>query len=94
MTNYINSESRVVVMFFAQSVSTDVFGIIILALVVLLVIAFGVFCFVFWILMIVDAAQRKSLSDGERIAWILVLVFIGIIGALIYYFAVKRNRKR
>jgi heme/copper-type cytochrome/quinol oxidase subunit 2 len=81
-------------MMLAQSVSMDVFGIIILALVVLLAIAIGIWAFVFWILMIIDAAQRKSLSDGERIAWILVLVFIGIIGALIYYFAVKRNRKR
>jgi drug/metabolite transporter (DMT)-like permease len=81
-------------MMLAQSVSVDVFGIIVLAFIVLLAIALGIFCFVFWILMIIDAAQRKGLSDGERIAWILVLVFIGIIGALIYYFAVKRNSKR
>lgn len=78
-------------MMFAQSVSADVFGIVVLAFIVLLAIALGVFSFVFWILMIIDAAQRKGLSDGERIAWILVLVFIGIIGAIIYYFAVKRK---
>lgn len=78
-------------MLLAQSVSVDVFGIVVLAFIVLLAIALGVFSFVFWILMIIDAAQRKGLSDGERIAWILVLVFIGIIGAIIYYFAVKRK---
>jgi uncharacterized membrane protein YqjE len=81
-------------MMLAQSVSVDVFGIIVLAFIVLLAIALGIFSFVFWILMIVDAAQRKGLSDGERIAWILVLVFIGIIGAIIYYFAVKKGKKR
>lgn len=81
-------------MMFAQSVSADVFGIVVIALIVLLGLALLVFSFVFWILMIIDAAQRKGLSDGERIAWILVLVFIGIIGAIIYYFAVKKGKKR
>lgn len=72
----------------------DVFGVIIIAFLFLLAVAIGIFSFVFWILMIIDAAQRKSLSDGERIAWILVLVFVGIIGAIIYYFAVKKGKKR
>lgn len=81
-------------MLLAQSVSMDVFGVIIIAFLFLLAVAIGIFSFVFWILMIIDAAQRKSLSDGERIAWILVLVFVGIIGAIIYYFAVKKGKKR
>jgi hypothetical protein len=46
---------------------------------------------VFWILMIVDCATRKKLSDGERVAWILVLVFLHFLGAVIYYLAVKRK---
>jgi len=46
---------------------------------------------IFWILMIVDCATRKRLSDGERVAWILVLVFLHVIGAFIYYVAVKRK---
>jgi len=81
-------------MLLAQSVSMDVFGVIVVAFLFLLAVALGIFSFVFWILMIIDAAQRKSLSDGERIAWILVLVFVGIIGAIIYYFAVKKGKKR
>jgi len=81
-------------MMLAESVSMDVFGFFLVGFLILLAISLGIFSFVFWILMIIDAAQRKGLSDGERIAWILVLVFVGIIGALIYYFAVKRNSKR
>lgn len=46
---------------------------------------------IFWILMIVDCATRKKLSDGERVAWILVLVFLHFIGAMVYYLAVKRK---
>ncbi|MEM3154539.1 MAG: PLDc N-terminal domain-containing protein [Candidatus Woesearchaeota archaeon] len=53
--------------------------------------ALVIFYFVFWILMIIDCAKRRGLTGGERIAWILVLVFLGVIGAAVYYFAVKRK---
>lgn len=46
---------------------------------------------VFWVLMIIDCAKRKQLTDSERVAWILVLVFLGFLGAGVYYFAVKRH---
>lgn len=57
----------------------------------LLLFAAIIFSFIFWIWMIVDCAKRKGLSDSERIAWIIVLVFLQVIGAVIYYFAVKRK---
>lgn len=44
---------------------------------------------VFWIMMLVDAAKHKSES---QVVWILVICLTGIIGALIYYFVVKRER--
>jgi NADH:ubiquinone oxidoreductase subunit 6 (subunit J) len=65
-----------------------VFGIMLL---VLLCIAAVIFLTVFWILMIVDCVKRKRMSDGERIAWILILIFLGFLGAGIYYFVVKRK---
>ncbi len=46
---------------------------------------------VFWVMMIIDCAKRKQLTDSERVAWILVLVFLGFLGAGVYYFAVKRH---
>ena len=52
--------------------------------------AVSILALVFWILMIIDCAKRKDLSDNERIVWILVLVFLGIIGAAVYYFVVKK----
>lgn len=66
-------------------------GIVLVILAVILVIALAIASLVFWVLMIVDCATRK-LPDGERIAWILVLIFTGILGATIYYFVVKRRR--
>ncbi|MEK6859780.1 MAG: PLDc N-terminal domain-containing protein [Nanoarchaeota archaeon] len=66
-----------------------VFGV----LLVLLAVAIAIWAFVFWILMIVDCATRKFKDSTERVVWIIVIVFLHIIGALIYYFVVKRNNK-
>lgn len=43
---------------------------------------------VFWIMMIVHAANHNV---ENKAMWIILMVFTGIIGALIYYFAVKRK---
>ncbi len=40
---------------------------------------------VFWIWMIVDAIQNKGLTDGEKIAWVIVVVLLHCIGALLYF---------
>jgi hypothetical protein len=51
----------------------------------------GILVFIFWIAMLVDCLKRKFKNDSDRIVWTLVIIFIGIIGALIYYFVVKRK---
>lgn len=56
--------------------------------------AISIWAFVFWILMILDCVKRKFKEDVEKIVWILVLIFTGIIGALIYYFIVKSKGKK
>ena len=40
---------------------------------------------VFWIWMLVDAVQNKGLGDGEKIGWVLAIVFLHIIGSLLYF---------
>ena len=44
--------------------------------------------------MIIDVAKRDFKEDSERVVWILVLVFLSWLGALIYYFAVKNEKKK
>lgn len=44
----------------------------------------------FWIWMIIDCAQR---SFDDKIAWILIIVFLGILGAALYFF-IKRKQLR
>jgi len=55
---------------------------------VFLLIAFavGVAAFAFWIWMLIHAIQNKGLTDGEKIAWVLVVLFLHALGALIYFF--------
>jgi hypothetical protein len=62
-----------------------------IALLVLAIIALAVFVFIFWILMLIDCAKRKFKTDIEKIVWILIIIFVGLIGAIIYYFVVKRK---
>ena len=46
----------------------------------------------FWIWMIVDAVQNEK--DNDLLVWLLILIFLGFIGAIIYYFVRKRKRKK
>ncbi len=46
----------------------------------------AILAFVFWIWMLIHAVTNKGLGDGEKIAWVLVILFTHFIGALIYFF--------
>ncbi len=52
---------------------------------------FGLACFAFWIWMLIDCIRNRTLSDNERIVWVLAIVFTHALGALIYLLA---GRKR
>ena len=51
----------------------------------------GLVTTVFWIWMIVDCVVSPQLTGTDKIVWLLVIIFLHIIGALIYYFV---GRKR
>jgi hypothetical protein len=46
----------------------------------------GLAGFVFWIWMLVHAITNKGLGDGEKIAWVLVIIFLPLIGCVLYFF--------
>ncbi|HZF01677.1 MAG TPA: PLD nuclease N-terminal domain-containing protein [Methylomirabilota bacterium] len=66
-----------------------------LALICLL-LPLGLLATVFWIWMLISAAQNKGLDEGEKIAWVLIVALLHFIGALIYFFIghPKRNTPR
>ncbi len=48
----------------------------------------GIAATVFWIMMLVHAASKPI---ENKALWIVLMVITGIIGAIVYYFAVKRT---
>jgi len=63
--------------------------IVILLFVVPIILA----VFAFWIWMLISAVQNKGLTDGEKIAWVLVVTLLHFLGALIYFFVGHPKRK-
>ena len=68
--------------------------VLFLFLIWLAIIVACILLFIFWIFMIIDVANRKFKNENDKIVWILVVILAGIIGALIYYFVIKKPNKR
>ncbi|MBE0522184.1 MAG: PLDc N-terminal domain-containing protein [Candidatus Methanoperedenaceae archaeon] len=52
------------------------------------------FAIVFWLWMLTDCLKRQDDKfavggNNAKLIWVLVIVFTGIIGALVYYFMIK-----
>ena len=41
---------------------------------------------IFWVWMLVHAITNKGLGDGEKIAWVLVIIFLPLLGCILYFF--------
>ncbi len=65
-------------------------------LILILFVSVFVFAIVFWLWMLIDCLKRpddkfKIGGNNAKLIWILVIIFTGLIGALIYYFLIKRT---
>ena len=58
----------------------DVGGLILVLLSLAVIIPIALALFVFWIWMLISAIQNKGLTEGEKIAWVLVVaaVVVGV----------------
>ncbi len=50
---------------------------------------FGILGLIFWIWLLIDCIKRSFKTDTEKIVWVLIFLFLGILGALIYLFVIK-----
>ena len=50
---------------------------------------FGILSFVFWLWMLIHAISNKALSGGEKIVWVLVIIFLPFLGSVLYFFIGK-----
>lgn len=58
-------------------------------LMMLIFIAIGIWAIVFWIKTIIHVMESKKSDD--KIAWIILLVSLNIVGSLIYYYTVMKK---
>lgn len=63
-------------------------------LILLPLLLVGVAFFAFWIWMLVDCATKEPSQGNDKIIWILVIILTNWIGALIYFFVRRPERKK
>lgn len=47
---------------------------------------------VFWIWMLIDCLTKEPSEGNDKIIWVLVIVFLQVIGAAVYYFVRRPER--
>jgi hypothetical protein len=72
------------------------FGVALLFLLPLVVVvtifSLGTLACVFWIWMLVDAIRNPGMDEGEKIGWVLAIVFLHFIGGALYFFLGRPKR--
>lgn len=65
-------------------------GIIGVSLIFMLLwFAFVIFSLVYWIIMLVDVIKRTNWeNESDKTLWLLVVILLGILGALVYRFVI------
>jgi hypothetical protein len=63
-------------------IGSGIFGL----LMFLIMAAFSLACFAFWLWMLVHAITNKGIADTEKIVWVIVVIFLPFLGSLIYFF--------
>jgi uncharacterized membrane protein YozB (DUF420 family) len=63
---------------------------------ILILIILAVALIILWLWMLIDCLKRpdgkfKPVGDNAKLIWIFVIIFTGFIGALIYYFLIKKT---
>jgi heme/copper-type cytochrome/quinol oxidase subunit 2 len=59
----------------------------------------GVFLFVVWLIMLIDCARRSNTdfpnaTENTKMMWLLIIILTSGIGAIVYYFMVRRKMPR
>jgi hypothetical protein len=61
---------------------------------VLLYWVFIIIGFVLWLWMLIDCITKEPSEGNDKIIWLLVIIFLGPLGALIYLLARRPKRKQ
>ena len=75
-----------------HKISSPAYILKIVGIIFLIIFIIGIPLFIFWILMLVNCAKRDFPTENTKVIWLLVIILTGFIGAIIYYFVVKRKK--
>ncbi len=59
-----------------------------------IMIIVGIIILVFWIWMLIDCVKRNFRNDVEKILWVVIMIFAGWVGAIVYYIAIRLYNPR
>jgi len=51
-----------------------------------------VFATIIWLWVLVDCITKEPSEGNDKIAWLLLIIFVPLIGALLYYFIRRPER--
>ena len=57
----------------------------------LLPVIFVVLLFIFWVSALVDMLQNTAIQGTEKIVWALVIIFLNVLGAILYFFIAPKS---
>ena len=77
-----------------ESSSSDAIGGIIFLGILLVCVVVGLALLAFWLWMLIHALTNGGLNGSEKVAWVLVILFVQLIGAIIYFFVAKPKARR
>ena len=46
---------------------------------------------VFWVWMLAECLRKNFKKDMDKLTWVIVLLFTNILGAILYYFMIKKK---
>lgn len=67
-------------------------SIFIVVLIILSLVIIPILTIIFWVYMLIDCANRTFKRDNDKIVWIIIIALLQWVGALIYYFVIKRKK--
>lgn len=59
--------------------------------IVVIIILVAIPFIIFWVWMLIDCAKRPI---EDKTVWILIIVLVGVLGAILYFFIPRRKHKK
>ncbi len=49
---------------------------------------------IFWVWVLIDCVVKEPADGNDKVAWVLIILFVPLVGALLYYFLRRPERMK